>query len=328
MLWIKIKYRLTLLCNKLLFGLGFEKYLLRNRYGERILVFHGVDSDGNTAYNSRFISKAYFEELIVFFIEHYNILSVSDFYEKKFKPNTLNIALTFDDGYLNNYTYVIPILEKYKVPASFYITTIQGQKEFLWADFIDLSTYYSSKKEVVFEEKIYSKNRTNEFQHAGLTLKNRCKQIPYTHIETVYPVFEEEWEFVKQLHIEDYWKLMPLSLLAEIDKNPLFTIGCHALTHANLVAIDFETAKREIDRSKQILEENGITEVLEFAFPFGYYTNALISYCKILGFKRILLVDYNQKTDHIETTTRNRFVVNPYISKNHLLASLLKGSYF
>ena len=64
MLWIRIKSRLLLTYRSTLLKLGFKNRMLRNRYGERLLVFHGVDIIGETRFNSRFFSSAYFEEFI------------------------------------------------------------------------------------------------------------------------------------------------------------------------------------------------------------------------------------------------------------------------
>ena len=83
MIWIKIKYRFYLFINTLLFKIGFEKKLLKNRYGERIIVFHGVDDVGETKYNSRFHSVEFFEKFIQYAETNYNVISLEDFYNKK-----------------------------------------------------------------------------------------------------------------------------------------------------------------------------------------------------------------------------------------------------
>lgn len=328
MLWMRIKYRLGLLYNILLFKLGFGKLLLKDRYGERILVFHGIDSIGETKYNSRFISKVFFEEFIKYIIMHYNVISLDDFYAKKFKKGTLNIALTFDDGYLNNYQHAVPILKKYKVPACFYITTIHEKADYLWADFIDLVSYHSKKETVLFERNFYQKNQKNEFVHQGNSLKNVAKAVPYSVIELLYQVFKEDWNHFPKETLGEYWKLMSPSHIKAIADDPLFTIGSHAETHASLVDIPIEAAKQEILHSKEALEAICKQPIEEFAFPFGYYTEELANYCTEIGYKRVLLVDYNEKSHQQNEAWKNRFVMNPYITLDEQLAFLLKGSYF
>ncbi len=258
MLYLKIKYRLALLFRSLLFKIGLEHYLLRNRYGERILVFHSIDISGNTQYNSRFISTKYFDEFLQYISSHYNIISLDDFYAKKFKPNTLNIALTFDDGLRNNYDLALPILEKYNIPATFFITTIHDKYPYIWPDYIDLVSFFTEKKEVDFENHLYQKNSKNEFVYKGTSLKNSCKSLEFQQIEPVFDLFNTEWEEIKNCNVETYWELMNTAQIKKIAENPLFSIGSHAITHTNLIEIPIDHAKEEIQKSKNILED--ITE--------------------------------------------------------------------
>lgn len=325
--FIKIKYRVKLNFFSILFKLRFEKKLLKNRYGERILVFHGIDKIGETKYNSRFISKDYFEELMQYFKENFNVVSLDDFYAKKFKKNTLNIAITFDDGYENNYKYAVPILEKLKLPATFFVTTIPESINFLWADFLDLVSVVSTKRNVSFLGNLYKKNIKNEFLHKSTSLKNKCKHLEYNQIEILFSLFSEEWDCITKHHFNDYYKLMSKSQLLEISKNSLFKIGAHGFYHTNLASITKGNAFYEIEKSKEKIEEICQTNCNSFAFPFGTYSNELINYCKAQNFNQILLVDYNYKVDKTDQILKPRFGINPYISKKMQLLFLLKGTY-
>ena len=324
---MRIKYRLGLLYKIMLFKLGFGKILLKNRYGERILLFHGIDAVGETRYNSRFISKVFFEEFIKYITTHYHVISLDDFYQKKFKKDTLNIAITFDDGYLNNYTYAVPILEKYNVPASFYITTIHKKTPYLWADFLDLVSYHTDKQDVIFERNLYRKNDKKEFIWNGVSLKNVAKALPYTVLELLYKTFENDWKALPPEDFGEYWQLMNETQIKEIANHPLFTISAHGETHASLIDIPLEAAKQEILNSKKQLETICEQPITEFAFPFGFYNDEVATYCESIGFERLLLVDYNTKTVYKNEAWKNRFVMNPYISLEQQLAYLLKGSY-
>ena len=328
MLWIRIKYRLGLLYKIILFKLGFGKLLLKNRYGERILVYHGIDAIGETRYNSRFISKTLFEAFIKYITTHYNVISLDDFYAEKFKKNTLNIALTFDDGYLNNYKYAVPILKKYNVPACFYVTTIHKKATYLWADYLDLVSFYTAKKSIIFNNNTYIKNAENEFVFSNKSLKIVSKTLTYNQLEEIYKVFEDDWKHISQDKLEDYWKLLSEAQIKEIANHPLFTIGAHGETHTSLTDIPFSQAKQDILTSKEELERICNKPIKEFAFPFGYYNNDLADYCENIGFNRLLLVDYNNNIDSKNDAYKNRFVMNPYITMEQQLAYLLKGTYF
>ncbi|MDN3664290.1 polysaccharide deacetylase family protein [Algibacter miyuki] len=328
MLWIRIKYRLGLLYNITLFKLGLGKLLLKNRYGERILLFHGIDRNGETRYNSRFVSETFFDAFINYITTHYNVISLDDFYNKKFKKNTLNIAITFDDGYLNNYKYAVPILQKYNAPACFYITTVHKKAPYLWPDFIDLVSYHTTRTEITFQQNLYKKNNKNEFIWNGISLKTIAKTVSYDAIESIYHIFSEDWKNLPLEALGDYWKLMSPEQIKVIAIHPLFTIGAHGNTHINLTNVPLEVAQNEILTSKQQLESICKRHITEFAFPFGAYNPDIAKYCSELGFKRLLLIDYNTKEDSQNENYKNRFVINPYISMEQQISYLLKGSYF
>lgn len=328
MIWIKIKYKINLLLNSFLLKIGYAKFLLKNRYGERIIVFHGIDKVGETKFNSRFHSVHFFEKFIQYATKKYNVISLDDFYNKKFKPNTLNVTITFDDGYLNNYKYAVPILEKYKVPTTFFITTTQNKAAFLWPDFLDLVSFHTSKNEIIFENNLYKKNRKNEFVFNGISLKNRCKKLTLDELKPLFTIFDEEWKSIQKKPLSDYWQLMNDNQIKQIAENPFFTIGSHSYTHANLAEILIEEAKFEILKGKEILESICTKPVLEFAFPFGSYNSELVNYSKEIGFNKILLLDYNFDLDKNDISLQNRFVMNPYINLNMQLLYLLKGKYF
>ncbi|MCO6162132.1 polysaccharide deacetylase family protein [Flavobacterium sp. NRK F7] len=325
--WIKINYLFWLTLHTVFIKLKLQKHLFKNRYGERILVFHGINQNEKNIFNSKFISVSYFEKIIQYLTTHFNVISLDDFYNKKFKKNTLNIAITFDDGYANNYKYAIPILEKYEIPAHFFITTIHQNNDYLWADFIDLVSYFTSKTKIIFDGITYTKSK-NDFLSNGMTLKTVLKSHSFDKIKEIYTVFEEDWKDIQQKDLNDYWQLMSLEQIQSIHKNALFSFGSHSHTHANLCTIPLDEAKKEIVISKFILEEICKTNIKTFAFPFGYYSDELLAYCTSIGFEKILLVDYTTTYGKNNPYTQSRFVINPYISLENQIAFLLKGSYF
>ena len=50
-----------------------------------------------------------------------NVISLSDYFEKKFDNKKINVAITFDDGYTNNLTEALPLLKKYNFRAVIYL---------------------------------------------------------------------------------------------------------------------------------------------------------------------------------------------------------------
>jgi len=91
-------------------------------------MYHGVDLDENTLFNTRFFSAKHFEEHLIFFKQNYKIITVTQAFDPQFINDKNCVCLTFDDGYVNNLTYAYPLLVKHNIPAAIYITAI-GSKQ-------------------------------------------------------------------------------------------------------------------------------------------------------------------------------------------------------
>ena len=75
---IKLKYHFW---KKLFSLLNFFNIPLKDpKSTTLVLLYHGVVKENATKYNSRFISKAFFEEFIKYITTHYNVISLDDFY--------------------------------------------------------------------------------------------------------------------------------------------------------------------------------------------------------------------------------------------------------
>ncbi len=124
-----------------------ENLIMSKKIGAVILCYHGVDLHEDKRFNMRFFSNKTLEKHFYYLKKYTNVISVKDYFEGKFDSNRLNVAITFDDGYRNNFDYLKPLIEQYKLPVSIYITGLnQTEYPFLWADFADLVLYFTKRK--------------------------------------------------------------------------------------------------------------------------------------------------------------------------------------
>jgi peptidoglycan/xylan/chitin deacetylase (PgdA/CDA1 family) len=101
------------------------KYILRHNI-PLALYFHNPD-------------KELFENIIVWFKKNgFRFLSLQDFLFNL--QNNVKIKgaiwLSFDDGYQENMTNVLPVLKQYQVPATFFISTKSVEEGYFWWDII------------------------------------------------------------------------------------------------------------------------------------------------------------------------------------------------
>lgn len=139
----KVHARLKRLGRDVSGGLGIRSSFFNNARGARILVYHGVCQRDHLSFNTLFVTLKTLESHIKLYQQHFNIISLDDMYERRFDEKKFNICLTFDDGFANNYNFVLPLLEQYKVPATFFVTGIRDTKyDVLWNDVLSIAGKY------------------------------------------------------------------------------------------------------------------------------------------------------------------------------------------
>ena len=307
--------------------MGAGKHWHKNRPGGRIIIYHGIDQLGRTDINSRFISQEYFDQQVAYFKEHFHIVSLEEYYKGNFADDRLTVTLTFDDGYANNLHYALPVLEKHQVPAAFFITGIRDVgRDILWPDFLDLASRETDAP-LEIGGLTFHKDRKGEYYSGGQSLKKTCKQQDYLFLWQMQRAFPPSIKFREDESLRDYWQQMTTDEIHTLAQSPLVTIGSHSYLHTCLGQIDSEMAREEMAASKAFLERVTGKEVNALAFPDGNYTRKVVEMAGELGFKYQLAVDFLHPEDKQDNRLRERFGINPYISWNNQLASLLKGRY-
>ena len=98
-----------------------------------ILLYHGVTeskSYGIENYSDKHISSTEFEKQMKFLKENKKVVSIRDI-----KKESDSVAITFDDTFKNVKDVALPILKKYDIPATFFISTgFIGNNRNFWVD--------------------------------------------------------------------------------------------------------------------------------------------------------------------------------------------------
>lgn len=100
-------------------GLAFL-YRLLTKKRVRILCYHSIEKKGNFELT---VSLEKFKKQLFYLKKHYQIVDLGKLIEllslKQYSP--LAVALTFDDGYQNNYTKLLPLLEYFNFRATIFL---------------------------------------------------------------------------------------------------------------------------------------------------------------------------------------------------------------
>lgn len=107
---------------------GAGDWELKEGYTVPVLMYHSV-SDYIWGESELFVSPSRMEEQLAYLVENgYDPIWFEDLreIEKYDKP----VILTFDDGWEDNYTELLPLLEKYNVKATFFIITSMLERQY------------------------------------------------------------------------------------------------------------------------------------------------------------------------------------------------------
>jgi peptidoglycan/xylan/chitin deacetylase (PgdA/CDA1 family) len=258
-----------------------------------ILMYHGV-CDTPNPYNKRHCYLHDFEKQIAYLKKSANVISLKDFFAQKFDPLKSNVAITFDDGYLNNFNLALHILEKYQVPASMYITGLANDEHpFIWADFLQIIAHSLDKNFVLEDEEFTIQNKQIVRVHDGKQMLHIIKheKPEYAYKQKLYASLHHEFASIKE-NTRMFWKLMNNLEIQQLSKSKYITVGSHGLLHNNLGNISFENAKAEITQSKSYLENLIQREVNEIAFPDGSYSEEVMKCCNEIGIQFQLAAEY------------------------------------
>jgi peptidoglycan/xylan/chitin deacetylase (PgdA/CDA1 family) len=309
--------------------LGFYKKFYTEARGGRIVIYHGICEEDHTRFNPIFLTNQIFEQHLKLYKKYFNVVSLDDYYQQKFDHKKFNICLTFDDGFANNYKYVLPLLERYQIPATFFITAIRDAGyDILWNDFLGIVSKYGPDQ-IVFKYEIYKKGIHNKYFSVknGISLVEKLRLSGFDEkaemMKMLYPLFP----FKNNAQHEDYWLQMTIAQIKALAKSPFANIGAHGYYHNDLAMIDIDNAKTELTDSKNYLENIIQKPVDSLAFPYGSYTKEVISAAKEAGYSKLLAMDFLFKDDTEDLNMRERFTVNPFISANNQLYATVTKAY-
>jgi peptidoglycan/xylan/chitin deacetylase (PgdA/CDA1 family) len=109
------------LVGRTIFESHLDAVLLRN--SAVVVTFHRVqDTDTDEGLT---VSVGLFEAYCRFFKRYFNVVSLGTLVEKleAGAPLDRQLAITFDDGYRDNFEHAAPVLERLGLPATFFIVT-------------------------------------------------------------------------------------------------------------------------------------------------------------------------------------------------------------
>lgn len=220
------------------------------------------------------------------------------------------VVITFDDGYADNLHQAKPLLERYDVPATVFITTGQvGEKGEFWWDELERLLLQPDTLPDICILKINSSTYKWKLDMAAFysgadRSEDRSRKPweaqPHSRLAFYYSVWKQlrdlpenqrkqvldeilNWSGADQTVRATHRALLPEEVIA-LGEGELIEIGAHAVNHPILSVQSRQTQQYEIQKCKVDLEKMLGRRVNSFAYPYGEYTPEVIKLIQEAGF--------------------------------------------
>jgi peptidoglycan/xylan/chitin deacetylase (PgdA/CDA1 family) len=228
-----------------------------------ILLYHSISNDADPRFRRWVVSPAHFEAQLAWLVVNgYQSLTVTALVEcmRRQSVPERSVAITFDDGFADNLTHALPILQRHNMTATLYVATAYIGSTSRWL-----------QAEGEGNRPMLSWEGVRELDHAGVE------------------------------------------------------IGAHTLTHPQLDTLSTPAARAEIVESKQELEQHLQHAVPSFAYPHGYYSNAVKKIVREAGFTSACGVKHAMSALHDDLFALSRIIV-PWGTDAAAFEQLMNGT--
>lgn len=218
------------------------------------------------------------------------------------------VCVTFDDGYLNNLEVATPILRKYGVPATVYVSTGFSAGRNMWNDRVmDLAA-----AQHVADYKLDTLDMPSQ-QVSGWEQRRALAESLIGKLK--YQPFEARLEKIDQLYVDNKVEDTPPRMMSPVQLRALkgagVDIGAHTVDHPILTTLDAAEQQLQIKRSKETLEGWLDCDITGFAYPNGKinqdYDQTSVAQVRELGFKYALTTNWGVNSVDSSPFELNRF---------------------
>lgn len=263
-----------------------------------ILLYHGVHGDdvmlaGRNS-SGKHISASRFRTQMRWLSENRPVISmetIAEAYRENKELPEGAVAVTFDDGFLNNYSEAWPVLEEYKLPATIYLATgFIGTGRMIWSDVLEANILGAAIDQITlnFPDGLldWPLEGIDDRVAAFLKIKEICKRLPNdAKDEVVAQVTSLSGATVATDH--PLYAFMSWDEVQTMNFSPLIEFGAHTVDHVSLAKVSEEVMASQIDESVAALEQNLGHACHYFSYPEGQeddYSDSVTDYLKFRQF--------------------------------------------
>ena len=214
-----------------------------------------------------------FEKEMAFLRRHVRLVDEDEVVRMAQSGETLTercALVTFDDGYKDNFTLAKPVLEKYRVPAVFFIPVNAIEQSRLgWWDIIAYFVKRTGKQSIPFKGRELPVASVYDEQAAIRVLLNHMKTTKHEESREFLSELSELCDVAFPSTEAQAAELMSWDEIRDIAHTEGLSIGSHTVSHRVLSTISDDEEQRELRDSRRFLQERLDCDIRSIAYPVG-----------------------------------------------------------
>ncbi len=224
-------------------------------------------------------SGGYLRSHLLYLRRHYRILDLESALEELYAPSKNAIqkkdqrallALTFDDGYYDNYTHAFPLACELQIPITIFLIPgyIEQGNAFWWATRLLRLAHVD---QVTLDGQGYRLQNLEERKALAQAIDARLSQCASASEREKLLIHLHKMLAVPNSVV---FKEKPMPLLTwvqarEMQESGWVSFGAHTIHHPDLRLLDPSEVQHEVGASRTLLEQQLERPVHSFAYPFG-----------------------------------------------------------
>ncbi|NDK54533.1 polysaccharide deacetylase family protein [Pontibacter fetidus] len=317
---------------------------IRNIFAPRalVLLYHRVAAPVSDVWNCA-VTPENFEQHLQLLKKNWQVVPLQTLVaslKRKTIPNK-TIAITFDDGYADNYQVAKPLLEKYDLPATFFISSghIGQPTEFWWDELEHLLLHTDMRTGRIslpidgrpYEVDLGNETRlNNELRALHSTWKAESSQPVSVRSKLYLQLYFllKPLNYSQQKHIIQQirqaadtemkeraaYRTITLAELQEMTTTGILDIGLHTANHLALASHPAHAQHKNIHDNQLYLAQALAKKVNMLAYPYGNYNSDTLAVVSELGLEAAFTTEAKPVRNNSHTYKLGRFLVQNWDS--------------
>ncbi len=233
-------------------------------------------------------------------------------------------VLTFDDGYLNNFTQALPILREFEVPAVFYIATgLVESREPFWFDRLDyvlqIAASQGATADLAGKSFTFDSTDRQDIADEYARLRAHCKkhfaddeEFARAMSGLALELEQQTGRSIQSVLEGDHWAcVVTRQDMRKYADDDLVVFGGHSVSHSRLGLSTPERIREELAVSKRDIETWTGKPCVHFAYPNGDYCESSAVAVRDAGYHSAVTTDFGfcEAGEDIYTLNRQSIVI-------------------